>query len=253
MSRRLFVQVLVIVMVVAFSFTLGGVVLGTVSYSPNPDTSTTSILGGPVAGLFPNPNFPAPGTESFQTMADIGIQPNCTGSFYDMFLGGPTSVQIKKTTTLTNGAHTFDTEMLAMSLTGVSTQFGPVDVSLAQTPMSTGKVTELHPSTTTDFPARSFFDVFVEVSIPKLGLTGLTNTQAIVMTNNSITSLPPFGSEFVSGGGPWPLYDYLGTPRACIIYVNHIPEDPSHILLLRQLQIIEQQVCALQNNTTCDP
>jgi hypothetical protein len=53
-------------------------------------------------------------------------------------------------------------------------------------------------SATTDYPADSFFDLFVEVDLPDLGVYALYNDAAIELEAHGITAMPPLGSSFMT-------------------------------------------------------
>ncbi|MFH0980246.1 MAG: GEVED domain-containing protein, partial [Planctomycetota bacterium] len=83
--------------------------------------------------------------------------------------------------------------------------------------------------TDSDYPADSFFDLFVEIDIPDLGVYGLWNNQPIPLTALGITEVPPLGSPFVTGANWWgvDLLDIYGEPTGYrIIEVEHILPPP---------------------------
>jgi hypothetical protein len=125
-----------------------------------------------------------------------------------------------------NGSREIHTEIVQMSLSygGASVRVG----SLAPLrPKSFGEVESKSSSgfPANDFPADSFFDVFVEVDLPPFALfPGGTvyNPQALLVLNNSVTDLPPTvvyvhgNSSFVqvrfktTVPGKWVAGDLLG-------------------------------------------
>jgi hypothetical protein len=116
---------------------------------------------------------------------------------------------------------TIETEMLSMQLNGNSGILGPVIVragrDLGLEP-SHGLMEPL--STDADFPADSFFDVFVTVDLPNFGLQ-LHNREPF-RVQTPITYYPPFGHMF-QGNVPVVLYDAGGNPRGTIDNVFHRP------------------------------
>ena len=59
-------------------------------------------------------------------------------------------------------------------------------------PLCPGEVESKTPPTYTDLPGESFFDVFVEVTIPTpVGIAVLTNPVPLLIANDSVDHLPP--------------------------------------------------------------
>jgi hypothetical protein len=117
----------------------------------------------------------------------------------------------------TTGA--FDTEIVSMNLVG-QIEIGPIiepvvikagrDFGL---PPSSGIVTPLTPGT--DFPATSFFDVFVEIEVGGL----LLHNEDPFRLETTISEYPPMGSTYTSPTPPplIPLIDPTGLNSGEII------------------------------------
>jgi hypothetical protein len=106
----------------------------------------------------------------------------------------------------------FDTEIVSMNLVG-SIEIGPiiepVEIKAGRDfglPPSTGSVTPITPGT--DFPATSFFDVFVEIEVGGL----LLINEDPFRVETTISEYPPIGSTFTSPTPPplIPLIDPTG-------------------------------------------
>src|SRR5262249_1515651 len=99
------------------------------------------------------------------------------------------------------GTTTFNTELVAMDLTGTSPSRGPVQFSEQARLHSPGQTTAIGPGPS-QFPATSFFYVFFDLYVP-----GLDVFCADPMTGKaSISAWPPLGSPFLPPG-PCKLYD----------------------------------------------
>jgi len=85
-------------------------------------------------------------------------------------------------------------------------------------PLSAGEVESLSGNSgdpTLDFPANSFFDVFVEVDVPALGgfpKVQLVNVDPLLVQNESITSFPPKVLYIHGNSSAVPLYFYTDIP-----------------------------------------
>ncbi|MFH1110081.1 MAG: hypothetical protein V1790_12935, partial [Planctomycetota bacterium] len=140
-----------------------------------------------------------------------------------------------------------DTEITEMELVGVGGGGGGGAVLIRESPMryhSTGGVTGAAGGAT-DYPAESFFDVFVEIDIPEREVYGLYNMAPIHLDAHGITAVPPLGSSFKTPEG-WlvMLYDAYGATGYRIGEVLHEipPPDPP------EWEVIE---CACMNQSDC--
>jgi hypothetical protein len=109
--------------------------------------------------------------------------------------------------------------------------------SASSTPASPGEVESESASgnPANDFPARSFFDVFVQITLPACGTGGFTgatlynrHTQPLIVQASNLTAMPPTvvyehnaSSEvailFGTAGRQWKRDEFLG----CIILAGH--------------------------------
>jgi hypothetical protein len=111
------------------------------------------------------------------------------------------------------------TEIVEMELRGDS-ELGPVIVRESANRESKGEVRQQGAGE--DFPADSFFDVFVEVELPDLDLT-LHNEEPMRMSTE-LHSLPPDDKEKYRGEDERPLFTPAGLQVGRIVDALHIPE-----------------------------
>ncbi len=131
-----------------------------------------------------------------------------------------------------NGLEEVETEIVMLDLTGMSQAFGPVLVQKSSRMKSKGMIEERQNQTNgiLELPpfvpsgaADSFFDVFVEVTLPQLGGVQLHNPQPKRM-RAVITHKPPREGETYADPTPVELYDWLGRPtRMFIENTSHTP------------------------------
>jgi hypothetical protein len=251
MARKRLSAILVIVAVGAFSLGLANRVFG----SAQVVTTTSPILGHPISELAPGHTFPRKGTDSFESIAEIQVQQysgGCNGPVYGGGAAGPVTVRRLAPQEDANHRAFFNTEMLSMSLQGYVPGMGPVMITESQSQASTGMVKEVKAGPQ-DFPADSFFDIFIEVQLPSM--PPLHNQQPLHVTSR-ITGIPPIGSEYRGPQTPTILFDNA-TPVLCILDVSHVPEDPSHVLMKKELMQIQwrlDEICAEQiQQPNCPP
>ena len=99
---------------------------------------------------------------------------------------------------------TIDTEIVAMSLTGTSSLLGPITVVESPTKLSTGAIRQQ--AISNDFPADSFFDVFIEIQTD--GPYSTYHNDDPVRVSATIDRIPPFGAY--PSGAATPLKDEGG-------------------------------------------
>ena len=141
----------------------------------------------------PNLPFPAPGCEDFDSGAQVNLDFSPIGGTVPevVTLNGPTRIARGPVGDGDgDGRDGVDTEIVGMSLTG-TTSVGPATVMQSPTRPSDGAFEEQNNAATgtIDFPADSFFDVFVEVDLSQMNMV-LHNTQPIRM-ECIIFQIPP--------------------------------------------------------------
>src|SRR5207253_2345604 len=102
--------------------------------------------------------FPPAGTDTINSAANVTI--DITGSGTDnVSLSGTSSVQRQNPCVGCGpgGRTTIQTEMIAMTLSGNSGLFGPIQIRESPSLVSAGQISQQLPGV--DFPADSFFDI----------------------------------------------------------------------------------------------
>lgn len=167
--------------------------------------------------------YPAAGSDTFDSGAQIEIDLGELG-IERLLLNGPTTVQRGDPYTPPTGdKKTIDTEIVAMELVGQSPRLGTVRLRESPTLPSGGQVSQLESGT--DFPANSFFDVFVEIDVPNVGT--LRNLQPIRVqcSTQGLQSIPPLFDIFLMPpqAGPVQLFNEKGEPMGAITRIAHLP------------------------------
>ena len=146
--------------------------------------------------------FPPAGEDTFSSSTTLGFVPGCVDLVMSTVIAeGPTTVERGEPSTPPDGRAVIDTELVELELQGTfmgGPLSGPVTIRESPTKRSLGQIKQLFPGV--DFPAESFFDVFVEVELD-LGLftTTLVSPDPVPM-RRIIEELPPL------------LVDYLPPP-----------------------------------------
>jgi hypothetical protein len=85
-----------------------------------------------------------------------------------------------------------------------------------------------------DFPAESFFDVYVTIDIPSIPVSGLYNDVPIRIEASGVKSMPPWGQAYqMPDGMRVDLLDATGLPSGyTIVGVIHIPPPPEWKVIL---------------------
>jgi len=185
----------------------------------------------------PCEGFPAAGEDVMQTELShrvrlFGLGPNGGDLICDADMIGPTTVDrsdpyIDPDT----GLCCIDTEIVAMRLEGNDPICGPVIITPCPDRPSTGQICAK--STDAAFPANSFFDVYMQIEIPNLGIV-LKNCAPVRM-ECMIDQIPPFNCFYQLRLSDVPLYrpeHCAQLPNADIQPVGqieaaaHVPRDP---------------------------
>jgi len=118
----------------------------------------------------------------------------------------------------TTGQTKIPIELLSMNLNGAS-PFGPMTVRAGRELGFQPSLGEIEPhSTLSDFPAHSFFDVFVQVQTSSM----VFHTEEPFHAQTSVTDFPPYGSAF-QGSDPVRLLDVTGVQVGTINSAFHRP------------------------------
>jgi len=169
--------------------------------------------------------YPPAGVDHMDpTKATIELQ--IIGMFNEtIIVKGPTKVSRSSPYDPGDGHWIIDTEIISMSLTGVSSNVGPITIIKSPSKTSNGKIRQVQKGI--DYPATSFFNVFVEIMTALVHpLSTLHNDDPVIM-NATINSIPPWGSTYTSPFGPIPLKDENGNIIGFIKHVSHEIPIPS--------------------------
>jgi len=124
------------------------------------------MTGSSITGQVARP-FPPPGIDVMQVEGHVVL----AGSALPIKVQG---LVIVKRDPPIPAPRTIPTEIIQMELVGSHPQIGPIRIRAGTTfglPPSTGRITPITP--TKDFPAESFFDVFIEIEIQGIPLTNV--------------------------------------------------------------------------------
>jgi hypothetical protein len=113
---------------------------------------------------------------------------------FDLFLSGPMIME-REAPPYTTG-QTVETEIVAMSLSGIHPELGEAFVTTRLEMPSTGQLTNVVTDLGGFVQAESFFDVSFEIDIPDAGLNLTTENVPLTHDAGLITSLPPYGSTY---------------------------------------------------------
>lgn len=157
-----------------------------------------------------------PGTDVLDVSGQVSVT-SLLGS-ETIPLNGTVTVQ-RSSAQIQGGAYVIDAEIIAMDLAGTSVT-GPIAVVESATLVSPGEIRGLQQAPN-KFPASSFFDLFIVVSLP-------ASPTATVTRHN----LVPLHLVPVSGGsevslGEWPPIGvkYQATPVPCVPLVPFLPQN----------------------------
>ncbi len=246
---------------------------GTVYESPN--KVPLCLADGTASGysLCATRHWPNPPVEIDRfdhTLGDLTLMmPD--GSSQTVTVSGPTTVAVYFEGTEQGDAMDNDgdgrdevrTELIELSLGGLSPTLGPVRVGLNTTLQSLGEMEETANNTPgrMDLPpftaggtAESFFDVFLEIEVA--GQTFYTRQPKHMA--GVISHKPPAPGDLYGGVEPVELYDKLGRPTGILLTVaHHIPNPGCPRLTISLVQVAgaagtcEVEVCWQETGRHC--
>jgi len=112
-------------------------------------------------------------------------------------------------------------ELLSMSLQGNHPMLGSVFVTGGRELGFKPSLGAIHPdSAQADLPGQSFFDVFVRIDLPDLGMQ-LHNEEPF-RVQTTVVDFPPYGHTF-QGNVPTVLLDQFNNPRGTLDFAAHRP------------------------------
>jgi hypothetical protein len=133
---------------------------------------------------------------------------------------GPTNITRGTPYNPGNGRMKIDTQIVLMNLAGSSAHIGPITIT--QSPSNATKGAVQQETAGVDFPADSFFDVFVEIHTNLPFPYTVLHNNAYVQVNSTIYSIPPWGSTYVHiYVTAIPLIDQSGDISGYILSCSH--------------------------------
>jgi hypothetical protein len=163
---------------------------------------------------------------------------------------GPTTVARGTPIDPGDGHIKIDTEIVSMSLTGMSTHIGPI--TIIESPSETSNGTIRQETSGVDFPADSFFDVFVEIQTTLPFPMNTLHNDDPCFVNATIYSIPPWEVNYTGPPEPVPLKDEQNNTVAFIRHVSHeIP--PAHDIAISAVaasKTVVGQGCLVVVNAT---
>ena len=151
---------------------------------------------------------------------------NVTGSTSIVSILGAETIALTGTVTIERsdpriegGVEVVDTEIVAMDIKGTSVT-GPITMVESATFVSSGEIRSLQPPPD-DFPASSFFDVFIEVAVPA------SPSEPLILHNEEAFHLVPTsgGSEVPLTAWPPTGVTYQDEPEPCIPMLPVLPAE----------------------------
>jgi len=138
--------------------------------------------------------YPPAGSDTMpSTTATIEVE--ITGMFNETITAkGPTTVSRSNPYDPGNGRIKIDTEIISMNLVGTSHNIGPITIIESPSKKSTGAIQQK--TAGIDFPADSFFDVFIEIHTTLPSPLKILHNDDPKRMNATIYQIPPYGSTY---------------------------------------------------------
>jgi hypothetical protein len=211
---------------------------------------TEQCLPKKIRHHIPQVVFPPAGIDHLSPTSGYVVMQAPSGQTETYVIGeGPPNMTtvIRESPVDMGGYRVFDTEITQLDLVG-SRREDDVQIRESPTLQSSGHVVGAV-SATTDYPADSFFDLFVEIDIPDLGVYGLRNNAPIPLASYGIEAVPPLGAIY-NTPSPWEgveLYTPGGDPTGYrIVGVTHVlpPALPQWEVI--ECECIDPNYCHIQ-------
>src|SRR5205823_14747012 len=119
-----------------------------------------------------------------------------------------------------------DTQMTMLSLTGTSSVFGPVHIRESPSRPSLGRTQQQQASA--DFPADSFFDVFVEIDTSQ----GVLHNEQPMHMQSVINAIPPYGDPYRLQNAPISLLNSNNQVIGHLDVAKHIAVRPNSTFVI---------------------
>jgi len=142
------------------------------------------------------------------------------------FLRGPSYIENSDVKEDPLGTRYVETEIVSLDLRGDGSLIPSLEVTLRETEESTGTTTDDNPDPSRDFPADSFFDIFLEVTGDfGTGIITLHNEEPLHVYTETYC-IPSVGMSFQNPIDQIVLYTPLGDSMAIITNAAFKPENP---------------------------
>jgi hypothetical protein len=163
--------------------------------------------------------YPPAGSD-YMASTTATIQLEITGMFTEtVTANGPTNVTRGTPYNPGNGRIKIDTEIVYMRLTGYSSHIGPITILESPSKKSNGTIQQK--TAGIDFPADSFFDVYIEIHT----VVGTFHNDDPKRMNATIYQIPPYGTVY-EGPQTIPLKNATDYTIGYIKATNHTVEHP---------------------------
>jgi hypothetical protein len=163
--------------------------------------------------------YPPAGSD-YLSSTTATIEVEITGMFNETITAkGPTNVTRGTPYNPGNGRMKIDTEIVSMRLTGYSYHIGSITIIESPSKKSNGTIQQK--TAGIDFPADSFFDVFIEIQT----MAGTFHNDDPKRMNATITQIPPYGSVY-KGLQTIPLKNATDYTIGFIKSTTHTVESP---------------------------
>jgi hypothetical protein len=141
--------------------------------------------------------YPPAGSDLFESTATIELQIYGPSGFHEIIVAtGPTTVNRSNPYDPGDGRIMIDTEIVSLNLVGYSTHIGSITVIESPSKASTGNIKQK--TAGIDFPADSFFDVYIEIKTTLPSPLGTLHNDDPKHMTAVIWSIPPIGSTYES-------------------------------------------------------
>ena len=135
--------------------------------------------------------YPPAGLDEFPSAAGLEADLSVIGGpVVSATVKGPTRIRRGDPMQQSDGRNVIDTEIVSLDLTGGTTSF-PITVRESSTRESSGIIRQQTPGV--DFPADSFFDIFVEIDTP----LGVVHNKQPVRLGAVINAIPPLQAQYI--------------------------------------------------------
>ncbi len=196
-------------------------------YDPMTPVCQSVVLtdtGVPGSGLAAQ-DYPPAGEDMFPSGAGMLVQIGAQDPMF-LTLNGPSRVMRGDPHDSDgDGRMEIETELLEMNLTGMMAA-GEIHLRESPTKQSLGRVHQQMAGQ--DFPADSFFDVFVDLETP----LGMLHNERPVQMKSVIHAIPPIMDAYQSQPGDIPLLNAQNQVIGRIRYVIHVPLPPKEIIII---------------------